>query len=630
MKRKIMGTLFALVMIAMIATPVLAAGYSATLTVSETLGTDYDALPVSASIDNLSLIDSYIITSSGLDTRVTLGSTTLLHMIASDRVNFVMPVEGTIQYPIAYTAGNDMLTDFPIVLGYGGYFTVNDAAALEPGNNFTMTLTDTFVDTSNGMVGNTLADKDAAITMYVLDSDIIVAFIEGPTLWLLPASETANGWSDSINSYDNDTGTRSSYTIPNKSWSPYIEYSFSSRPVAAIRYYVDTVFPAQGDLIDIDLYYDGDWHDYHQDAPTDVSWQTINGADISSVTGARVRIYNNGVNAQTDYIHEFQLSVGVEASVSSGEYDIELSADGTNLILSIDGVVEDTVALGGASVPDNANNWTVGSDATPYIGSFTFEVDGVTVAEYNPSDIVRGTTYDTGTVTVTNGDATVIGNGTAWTSDMEGSTFISTDGNYYVVDSVTDATRLELSVVYEGGTLSAQSYNMYPCLQNEITTDTHVGAITWGINPTGIDVSVGALLPSTNSQASVDAQGNDSSFVPETGDSEMSTSGIEGENLPFYGLIKGLLTEYNNLGGPDIPMADFWKVVAVVIGWCFGTMVMIMTRNVIFGMIGYVLGFSVPAFSMSGMLDTWIPIVYGISALCLAGLIWKWTSSSIS
>jgi hypothetical protein len=48
------------------------------------------------------------------------------------------------------------------------------------------------------------------------------------------------------------------------------------------------------------------------------------------------------------------------------------------------------------------------------------------------------------------------------------------DGYHYVVDSVTDATHLELSIVYAGGTLGAQSYNMYPCLQNETTADAYV------------------------------------------------------------------------------------------------------------------------------------------------------------
>jgi hypothetical protein len=70
-----------------------------------------------------------------------------------------------------------------------------------------------------------------------------------------------------------------------------------------------------------------------------------------------------------------------------------------SLLLILDGVTVDTVALAGASVPDNANDWEIMSDAVSYMGSFTIEVSDATVAENNPTSIVRGSTYDTGTVT---------------------------------------------------------------------------------------------------------------------------------------------------------------------------------------------------------------------------------------
>lgn len=70
-------------------------------------------------------------------------------------------------------------------------------------------------------------------------------------------------------------------------------------------------------------------------------------------------------------------------------------------------------------------------------------------------------TYSTGTVTVTNADATVEGaGGTVWTSAMAGYNFVSADGlNYYVL-SVTDADTLELTTVYAGGTLGGQTYRI--------------------------------------------------------------------------------------------------------------------------------------------------------------------------
>lgn len=45
--------------------------------------------------------------------------------------------------------------------------------------------------------------------------------------------------------------------------------------------------------------------------------------------------------------------------VSSGEHVIKVTADTVDLKIYIDGVEEDTVALAGASVPDNANDWVL-------------------------------------------------------------------------------------------------------------------------------------------------------------------------------------------------------------------------------------------------------------------------------
>lgn len=156
------------------------------------------------------------------------------------------------------------------------------------------------------------------------------------------------------------------------------------------------------------------------------------------------------------------------------------------------------------------------------------------------------------------------------------------------------------------------------------------GTITWGSNPSNIEVSVGALLPTESSVASATAEGSQASFMPETGDTTWTSSGIEGENLPLYGFFAGLLATYREQGGADIPMPLFWKIVVMIAAWGLGTAVLLATRQVVFGLIAYIAGFAVPAFYMGGLLDSWIPIVYGIGAVCLAGLIWKWTSSAIA
>jgi len=154
---------------------------------------------------------------------------------------------------------------------------------------------------------------------------------------------------------------------------------------------------------------------------------------------------------------------------------------------------------------------------------------------------------------------------------------------------------------------------------------TQNGVITWGTNPSGITVGVGGLLPVT---VPVGVPGTpESTFVPSVG-IDVQTTGTEGTNLPLYELFKSLLTDYASLGGPNIPMANFWKLVAVIFGWSVGTAALLTTRNVVIGLVGYLIGFAVPAYSMS-ILDVWVPIVYGIGAVCLAALLWKWSSSSM-
>lgn len=70
------------------------------------------------------------------------------------------------------------------------------------------------------------------------------------------------------------------------------------------------------------------------------------------------------------------------------------------------------------------------------------------------------TQYTTGTVTVTNSDATVTGVGTAFTSEVTaGDLFTVLDsGVVYEVGVVTDDTNIELTAAYAGTTAAGESY----------------------------------------------------------------------------------------------------------------------------------------------------------------------------
>ena len=67
--------------------------------------------------------------------------------------------------------------------------------------------------------------------------------------------------------------------------------------------------------------------------------------------------------------------------------------------------------------------------------------------------------YTTGTVTTVQDDATVTGTDTVFTAAMEGRWFKATDdGEWYRIDSYTDATHLELENAFEGTAVTDSTY----------------------------------------------------------------------------------------------------------------------------------------------------------------------------
>lgn len=93
------------------------------------------------------------------------------------------------------------------------------------------------------------------------------------------------------------------------------------------------------------------------------------------------------------------------------------------------------------------------SNADPITINFKKRIKDLSVADYT-----------TGTVTVTSASATVVGSGTAWTTNMAGrwlnvpqtaSNTTSGDDEWYQIASVADATHLTLTNQYQGGTATS-------------------------------------------------------------------------------------------------------------------------------------------------------------------------------
>lgn len=81
------------------------------------------------------------------------------------------------------------------------------------------------------------------------------------------------------------------------------------------------------------------------------------------------------------------------ADIESGEHEVKLSADGTNLYLYVDDVLKDSVALDGASVIDSAANWVfMKNNVSPYIDYISYSVSGTPQFTYEPTSLISGTT----------------------------------------------------------------------------------------------------------------------------------------------------------------------------------------------------------------------------------------------
>ncbi len=81
------------------------------------------------------------------------------------------------------------------------------------------------------------------------------------------------------------------------------------------------------------------------------------------------------------------------------------------------------------------------------------------------------TWYQTGTIAVTNGSATITGTTTAWVANAQvGDALIGPDGKFYEVGAIVSDSQVTLVTPYLGATASAQAYRIVPTMGWTIDT----------------------------------------------------------------------------------------------------------------------------------------------------------------
>jgi len=128
--------------------------------------------------------------------------------------------------------------------------------------------------------------------------------------WVLPTShnDPDNIWAYEATAYDNDTYSHAATEpqIEPYTWSSFLELIRSSTPCNKLRFYCLTYDYGNGS-IDLDAYYDGDWHHVYQGVYTCCMWVEKELDAIHAITKIRIRLYNPDSNSRWLCIKEAHL-----------------------------------------------------------------------------------------------------------------------------------------------------------------------------------------------------------------------------------------------------------------------------------------------------------------------------------
>lgn len=256
--------------------------------------------------------------------------------------------------------------------------TTTDDPSLELAANFSVELEGFTPGGTNGA----LLYKDSAILAAGLSGGNVTAMLPvvytDPTGWVDPDA----AWTNEGNAINNPaTGADIAVAAPASGWSSFIEYTHAGvANCVAVQIYAES--DADWTAIDVDAYYAGGWHDLYQGSYSNLAYEVYYLPSLQTVTAMRARFYNSNAAPQTELIilRVVDFVTGtriVSAAATADDHIVRVAADGVDLKLYIDGAEEDSVALGGSTVPDNANDWmALSSYGIAYASAFNITIGG--------------------------------------------------------------------------------------------------------------------------------------------------------------------------------------------------------------------------------------------------------------
>lgn len=130
--------------------------------------------------------------------------------------------------------------------------------------------------------------------------------------WESPTShnDPDNAWSLEGQAYDGNfaTAAYTTETIPSGSWSNFLEFIRTESPCDSVRVYQE--YPSNEDgiyNIDVDVYYDGGWHDLYQ-GTFESGWNSFQTGSVQNVSKARVRYGEVDDSGSYGVITEFEFN----------------------------------------------------------------------------------------------------------------------------------------------------------------------------------------------------------------------------------------------------------------------------------------------------------------------------------
>lgn len=184
----------------------------------------------------------------------------------------------------------------------------------------------------------------------------------------------------------------------------------------------------------------------------------------------RFVVYAGGNTAGTGLLRYYS-DTGIKQMIAKFGTSLYRGNDGTGALTAL------TMGSGISFTAANFLDWTITNNTLLVVD------DEHRIQKYRGS---TNANYSTGTITATNGDATVTGSGTSWatTTNAEVGEYIQLpDDKWYKIASIASNTSLEIEIAYQGATLAGETYVISPWgeVQGKLNSST---AVTSLVRPT--------------------------------------------------------------------------------------------------------------------------------------------------